>query len=284
MIKHLVLSGGGWKGFYMMGAIDNLLEKKYFNIEEIESIWGTSVGSLIGIMLCLKIDWSVILEFCKNIKFKTEDYEKINFDTFIKIYKTCGYLNKDYFNPLENLFLANKLDMNTITLKEFYDFSGKDLHIFSVKYEDFETRDFNHKTDPDIKLMDAIYCSCCIPIVFEPMKIEDEIYLDGGININFPTEKCIENNNLDEILGIFIKTLDKKIENLNLVTFTLNLLYKLIFKKQNNCLNLLKNQLIIQSSDLYNKNILENLNKKEVREGLINEGRGYSFIYLNTKN
>jgi len=47
---------------------------------------------------------------------------------------------------------------------------------------------------------------------------------------------------------------------------------------------LLKNQLIIQSSDSYNKNILKNLNKKEVREGLINEGRGYSFIYLNTKN
>jgi len=64
----------------------------------------------------------------------------------------------------------------------------------------------------------------------------------------------------------------------------LDLLYKLIFKKQNNCLNLLKNQLIIQSSDSYNKNILKNLNKKEVREGLINEGRGYSFIYLNTKN
>ena len=54
-IKHLVLSGGSWKGLYMAGAIDSLLDEKYFEKDSIETLWVTSVGGIISILLCLKI-------------------------------------------------------------------------------------------------------------------------------------------------------------------------------------------------------------------------------------
>ena len=53
-IKNLVLSGGAYKGFYTIGALNHLSKTNFYNIENIEKIYGTSVGSLLGALLCLK--------------------------------------------------------------------------------------------------------------------------------------------------------------------------------------------------------------------------------------
>ena len=40
MIKHLILSGGSWKGFYMLGVIQELIKKKYIEIDKIQECMG----------------------------------------------------------------------------------------------------------------------------------------------------------------------------------------------------------------------------------------------------
>ena len=57
-IKHLVLSGGGYLGFYQLGAVSRLLELNYLQKSNIQSIYGTSVGALFGSVLCLNEDWN----------------------------------------------------------------------------------------------------------------------------------------------------------------------------------------------------------------------------------
>ena len=65
-IKHLVISGGAYNGLYIFGTIKKLLKEKFFNIEDINSIYGTSVGSIIAAMLCLKQKWDIIFEYILN--------------------------------------------------------------------------------------------------------------------------------------------------------------------------------------------------------------------------
>ena len=110
MIKHLILSGGSWKGFYMLGVIQELIKKKYIEIDKIQSVWGTSVGSLIGVFLCLKLDWECIVEFCINKPFIINEIES-SFDNIIKIYNNCGIFDIDLFYNITNLFNAQKLDL-----------------------------------------------------------------------------------------------------------------------------------------------------------------------------
>ena len=55
MIKHIVIESGGYKGLYVLGALDELNKSKYYNIENIETIYGTSIGSYVGVLLCLKM-------------------------------------------------------------------------------------------------------------------------------------------------------------------------------------------------------------------------------------
>ena len=46
-----------------LGIIKELVQEKYLNLDEIETIYGASVGSLIGIVLCLKIDLNDIVHY-----------------------------------------------------------------------------------------------------------------------------------------------------------------------------------------------------------------------------
>ena len=61
-IKNIVLSGGAYKGFYTVGALKHLSSENFYDIDDIENIYGVSVGSLIGLLLCLKLEWSDVLE------------------------------------------------------------------------------------------------------------------------------------------------------------------------------------------------------------------------------
>ena len=284
MIKNLIISGGSWKGFYMLGVLKKLFNEKYINIEEIETIWGTSVGSLLGVFLCLKLDWDSIIEFCINKSFKTENFD-LTFENILKIYNTCGIFDIKLFYNMINLFKAKNLDLKNITLKEFYEFSNKDLHIFAVNYNTLETTDFNHETHPHVKLIEAVYCSCCIPIVFKPLEINGVIYLDGGINEHYPVKECIKQKNKKETLGIYVKTLgeERKENDRNIISFFLDLLYNIVFKKQEETINKLTNQLIITTPYFDFEKLKNLLTDKEKKKKVVEEGKNYAYIFLNTK-
>ena len=78
-IKHLVFSGGAYKGFYIVGALDYLIDNKFLKLDDIETIYGTSVGGIIGLALCLKIEMKVLREYIikklsKYFDFSIDDF------------------------------------------------------------------------------------------------------------------------------------------------------------------------------------------------------------------
>lgn len=278
-IKHLVLSGGSWKGLYMIGALDKLIDNKFIVLNEIETIWATSVGTIVSLLLTLNIDWKDILEYFVNIPLK---HEEVNLDYFIKVFNTCGILDQSFLiKLLDSVFKAKHLDLKNITLKEYYEFNGKDIHFFAVNFDTMNTRNFNYKTDPNIKLLDVVYCSCTFPMLFQPIKIENTIYIDGGINDHYPLKYCLENNNPDEVCGIYIKTKDCLSSSFkNSLEFASRLIYKIVFSKQQNEKNDLKHQLLILTNGKSMSEIFELIKQKEKREEIINAGKilGQEFL------
>ena len=167
--KHLVLSGGSWKGLYMAGALKTLIDNNKINTDLIESIWATSVGTIIGTLVALKIEWNNVIQYFINVPIK--DFENLKLDHYVSMFEKCGVLDKHFFLKLLGSFFKSKyLDINTITLKEFFDYSNIDQHFFAITFQTMETIDFNHKTHPNMKLVDALYCSCSFPFLFKPQK------------------------------------------------------------------------------------------------------------------
>lgn len=59
-IKHLVISGGGPLGLRFLGALEHLEQHNYWKLQDIESIYATSIGSIIAVFICLAFDWDTL--------------------------------------------------------------------------------------------------------------------------------------------------------------------------------------------------------------------------------
>ena len=78
-IKHLVIAGGGPIGLQFLGALEHLNEQGFWNFEDIESIYATSIGTFLGAIICLKYDWFTLNKYIKICSLS-------NFNNFIICY------------------------------------------------------------------------------------------------------------------------------------------------------------------------------------------------------
>jgi predicted acylesterase/phospholipase RssA len=200
-IKHLVISGGGINGFTFYGALRETERKKIWHIDNIETIYGTSIGSVLAVMLALKYDWDTLDDYL--IKRPWQHIYRFDMYSIIDSFQKRGIFTKkvieETFSPL---FHGKDLSMD-ITMKEFFEKTGIEIHVFTTELNTFRLLDISYKTHPDWKVIDAVYCSSALPIVMSPMLNGDSWYCDGGLICNYPVLKCIENGaNVDNILGI----------------------------------------------------------------------------------
>jgi predicted acylesterase/phospholipase RssA len=201
-IKHLVLSGGGEIGFAFYGALKQSNLEGFWSIDRIETIHGTSVGGIYGTFISLlnHMTWEEYdtLMYCRP----WGDVYNCNMENVLGSYQNIGILGRktiiDTFYPV---FTSLDLSME-ITLAEFYDFTGIEMHYYTTNLDTFELVNVSYKTHPDWPVVDAIYASCALPILFRPNKVGETQYADGAIFCNYPVKHCIEiADHPDEIMG-----------------------------------------------------------------------------------
>ena len=200
-IKHLVISGGGPLGLRYLGVLEKLEKEGIWKQEDIISIYGTSIGSIIGAFICLNYDWETLNTYI--IDRPWQDAFKVTAKHIFNSYYNKGLFDKKIveivFKPLLE---AKDLTIN-ITLQEFYEFSKIDLHIITFELNKFETIELSHTTHPELSLLKALTMSSSLPGIFMPTIIDNKCYIDGGVMCNYPLNLCLNtNNNKDEILGI----------------------------------------------------------------------------------
>jgi predicted acylesterase/phospholipase RssA len=287
-IKHLVICGGGPLGFSFLGAIEKLNEEKFFELHDIESIYGTSIGSIIGAFICLKYDWETLVKYV--IERPWHDAIKVTAKQIFDSYYNKGLFNKKVaeiiFKPLLE---AKELSIN-VTLKEFYEYSKIDLHIFTFEMNKFETVELSHTTHPTLGLLEALTMSSSLPGIFMPIIQDDKCYLDGGVMCNFPLNECIRDHpNKDEILGIKIYYNKGNCSNL-IVTPDSSLLEYIICLSVNS-MNFIRESVKLEHIDNIIKcNVDDNplsldfmtraINNKEVRRELYKKGHDFALEFL----
>lgn len=179
---NLILQGGGIKGLSYIGALRCFEENNY----RIKNIAGTSVGAIIGSLIIAGYDSyeleNIINSLSTNIFFSRNTIEN-------KI-KNKGIYS---MNNLEHLLEKLLLDKNIRCFKDikvgsyykaiFISTSLKHKRIFVLPYD---LKLIN--IDPDtFSVAKAAIMSASIPIFYEPIKINNNYFFDGGISDNFPT-------------------------------------------------------------------------------------------------
>jgi predicted acylesterase/phospholipase RssA len=276
-IKHLVLSGGGPSMFHYLSVIQHLNENKILDLNKIESIYGTSAGSIVGIVLCLKYDWETLNDYM--IMRPWHELFHIKISNIFEAYKNRGIFSKKViekaFKPLLD---AKDLSIN-ITLKEFYEYSKIELHFFSFEINHFNTEDISYLTHPDISLIDAVMMSSALPILVTPVIIDNKCYMDGGVASNYPLKYCIDSGkNEYEILGL-TNQYDEQQKNhvdsdSNLLDFVLCFFFKMFSNLSSNIVNpKIKYEIVCNVKPISLNYLTSTISSMDARKELYQKGR-----------
>lgn len=162
----LVLGGGGMRGFCHIGVV-RAIERLGLTVDEVV---GTSMGAVMGALYATGIDSRQIEEVAGEITIK--DYFRLNLLKFLvrgyrhaSVYKgrTFHELLRKWlpyasFAELQRPFFCNALSLTT-GASRFFGLPGSER--FAVA--------------------DAVYASACLPTIFEPLPIDGDYYIDGGM-------------------------------------------------------------------------------------------------------
>ncbi|MDR4987998.1 MAG: patatin-like phospholipase family protein [Bacteroidales bacterium] len=195
----LVLSGGGTRGFAHLGVLKALEEHDI----KPDIISGVSAGSIIG---ALYADGHPIEDILKTLVSK-------NLFGFLDfLFSKDGLVEmKGFEKTLKKTLRAENIEDLKIPLIIHA------VNINTVEYTAFDKG----------KLVEAIIASSSIPVVFPPVTIKGNQYLDGGILNNFPVEPLV--GHCKQIIGVNVNPVGREsnikgLKKLGIRTFHLTML------------------------------------------------------------
>ncbi len=174
----LVLSGGGARGVAHIGIIKALEEAEV----QLDIISGTSSGAIVGALYAYGYSTNEILKMVLEIKPWSLISPALNTKGLLKIEVLQKFLEK--YLPIN--------DFNSLKIP---------LRVAATNLRKGKTEYF-----AEGKLIDAICASCCIPVLFNPVKYNDELYFDGGILNNLPVEAIREDT--ERVIGCHSNPVD----------------------------------------------------------------------------
>lgn len=202
-IEHLVISGGGPKGLVAYGALQETNRRGVWNRDNLKSIWATSFGSVIALLICLDYSWEDMDDYI--IKRPWQDTINIRFQEYVDIITARGLITSGFFKTaFEPLMLAHDIPLD-ITLRTLAERTGIELHLFTtdINAPVPAIAELSSTKTPDVGVVQAITMSAAVPVVFPPVFHEGSCFIDGGILNNYPVKECLshEGATTDNILG-----------------------------------------------------------------------------------
>ncbi|WP_321331442.1 patatin-like phospholipase family protein [uncultured Bacteroides sp.] len=193
------LSGGFIKGFAHLGVMQALLE---YNIKP-DIISGVSAGALAGVFYADGNEPHRVLDYFSGHKF--QDLTKL-------VIPRVGLFELSEFQEfLRSNLKAKKLEELKIPLVV----TATDLdHGKSVQF-----RKGN--------IAERIAASCCMPVLFTPVKINGIHYVDGGLFMNLPAS--IIRNECEKVIAINVSPLSTEKYRMNILSIALRS-YHLMFR------------------------------------------------------
>ena len=242
----LVLSGGGAKGAAHVGVLKYLED----NGIPIDYIAGTSMGSVVGGMYALGYSTDEILDVLRSADWNRlisneVDRRKISFTRKLEnetMVFTVSFSLKKKNEDLQAMSFKNSLPKGFVTGDNIINL----FNSLAVGYAD--SLSFGQLPIPflciatdmlsgEAAVLDkgeftkALRASMAIPVLFDPVKMNQTLYTDGGLTCNFPAEQC-KAMGADYVIGVSMSPgLEDNPDNLSSVLYQIKQLKEIITDK-----------------------------------------------------
>jgi predicted acylesterase/phospholipase RssA len=183
--KTLVLTGGGILGVTYAGAF-RAMEERGVQLRDFDIVYGTSVGSLIGLLVVIGMSHTSIHQLLTTIPVSA--IFQITTEGILRMVDTGGVDSGRRLRGLIRSILRRVVGKESLTFNEL---SSRFTTKFVVNALDILTGKhviFGSNETPDINVEDAICASSAIPGLYWPVKIKDMVLVDGGVWNPLPIE------------------------------------------------------------------------------------------------
>jgi len=260
-ITKLLICGGGFKFFYIVGALKYLDELNI--LQNINEYIGVSAGAVLSLFFNIgytldELD-SFFLEF---------NFEKMLDPHIDSLLDNKGLDDGELKKFIIQHFLKNKNYHPSITFKELYEMTNKKLTFYVTNITINKLEEVNYETYPDMPIWIGIAMTTALPILYQPIIYNNNYFVDGAVFDNYPIELYSEEN----ILGINLITNVTNIDfNIDFFNYIIKLMSMSHHWKIINKNNAFKHCTITittnDSADMFNPDISLDIRKNRINDG-----------------
>ncbi len=174
--RAVVFSGGGVHGFSMLGAAHGAVEMG-LDLEAVEVLVGTSAGAVVAAAVALQVSLQDVLAFVAGSPLLS--YLDLNFDGLV-----TGF-GLDDGRGLERL-IRGALGCD-VTFEQLYVQTGKKLVVVATSVGSGRAVYFDRQQHGDMSINLAIKMSCSVPFMYDCVRQDDDMFVDGGVTDHFAT-------------------------------------------------------------------------------------------------
>lgn len=189
--RNLVFEGGGVKGIAYGGVLSALEEHGI--LEPIIRVGGTSAGAIASSLLAVGVpidELSELLEATPFAKFADRGFGYIRATK--RLLTRYGWHRGDEFSEWMRNHIKNACGDPDITFAQLFakhqqtPTRYRRLFIIGTNLSRQRSEVFSHINTPDMPIWLAVRISMSIPLFFQSVSFNGEVYVDGGVTWNFP--------------------------------------------------------------------------------------------------
>jgi NTE family protein len=180
MFKSIAFGGGGVRGGLHVGALA-ALESVQGHLTFPDGIYGSSIGAIIATAVAFGLKSAQIRDMFENHFDLDKIVPPMRMAAVVELPTKKGLFEMDFMEQgLLAAFDSQGIDLRGKVIAD----SPQKLLIIASNMTTCNTSVFTGK----VPVLKAIRCSCCLPGVFYPQILYNQVYLDGGVFIDNVSE------------------------------------------------------------------------------------------------
>jgi len=172
MFRSIALGGGGIRGFLILGALKAIDERQGLVFPD--GVYGCSVGAVIATGIAFGMGYKQAEEICMKYVNTSGFLPSFRHATILAFMQKKGLFTMDLMEELFlTIFDAANIDLRGKLISD----APQKLYILSSNI----TTQRPTLLTGNIPILAAMKASCCLPFIFHPQVIHNQLYLDGGV-------------------------------------------------------------------------------------------------------
>lgn len=186
MYHNIAFSGGGVHTIAFIGCLKYLEETE--QIEHIHNVIGSSGGSFVALMVILNFSHHEMKKCILDVYTQHAHLFGTSLKKILNLPKKFGMMDSTLIEKFVKYVLNQKGIPENVTFLELIKRTGKHFVVPVTNLSRKKIEYLSVDTFPEMEILTAIKMSTSIPILFEPVKYYNDLYVDSMIFSNFPID------------------------------------------------------------------------------------------------